>query len=341
VRSGVVETDSLRVSGASRGRDLFMRASETIGSSELDSDQFGNSGKSIQTFVISWYGRHDNAERIIRAVASTSDSVKVIYSDIDSNMSETFSCPAIRRPNDLFFADKFQACINSCDADILLIIHADCDCDNWSEVPEHCRRAVEQNPNIGVWAPLIDFTDWSLDRTEIDKITNSPFSVVAQTDAIVFGLTRQIVDRMRKADLGNNTYGWGIDLMYNYYTYSIGKFSVVDRSLRIQHPCKTAYSAELATNQQIEFLKQLTVAERAQSCLLDAIVRLRDSIKETRSKEWTLVADAKQDLVPLNQQILETENHVKRRMMTRVSEAVRFWIVDLLGDTWDRHRREL
>ena len=56
---------------------------------------------------------------------------------------------------------------------------------------------------------MIDFSDWGLERTEIDKIPESSFSIVAQTDGIVVGLTRQIVDRMRKANLANNVYGWG------------------------------------------------------------------------------------------------------------------------------------
>jgi hypothetical protein len=279
-------------------------AAESIGNSTLESAQVGNSEKSIHTFVISWFGQHDNAERIIRAVAPTSNSVSVIYSDPDINLSPKFSCPAIRRPNDLFFGDKFQACVDSCDADIMLLIHADCNCDNWSKIPEHCRRAVEEIPNIGVWAPLIDFNYWSVDRTEIGRIQNSPFSVVAHTDTIVVGLTRQIVDRMRKANFGGNVYGWGIDLMFNYYTYSIGKISVIDRGLFVKHPSSTEYSWDAATSQQVEFLKQLTPAERAQSDLLDAIVRVRVRIMESGTKDSTPVANAKQELALLTQRIL-------------------------------------
>jgi hypothetical protein len=262
---------------------------------------------SIHVFVVSWHGKHDNAERIIRAVASQSNSVSVVYSDPDNDISPVFSCPAIRRPNDLFFGDKFQACIDSCNADILLIICADCNCDAWSEVPERCRRAIEQIPDIGVWAPLIDFTDWCLDRTEIDRIPNSPFSIVAQTDTIVFGLTRRIANRMREADLEANVYGWGIDRMFNDYTYSIGMISVVDRNVIVKHPSKTEYSFRDASIQETEFLKQLTAAERDQSSLLDAIVRIRDTIKEAGTNR-SVVAEAKLELEQLSQRILGAKN---------------------------------
>ena len=42
--------------------------------------------------------------------------------------------------------------------------------------------------------------------------------------------------------------------MFNYYTYSLGEISVVDRSLLVRHPLGSKYSGEVATAQLIEFL---------------------------------------------------------------------------------------
>jgi hypothetical protein len=320
---------------------LYATEAETIVDSAPEPDQTGNSGRSIHTFVISWFGKHDNADRIAKAVISASNSVTVVYSDPGGNLSRKFFCPSIERPNDSFFSDKFRACIDSCDADIILIIHADCRCDHWHKIPAHCKRAIEQNPDIGVWAPLIDFSDWGLERTEIDRIPDSSFSVVAQTDGIVVGLTRQIVDRMRRVNLANNVYGWGIDLMYNYYAYSIGKIAVVDRSLFVRHPFQTQYSTEAALAEQCEFMKQLTPAERTQSAQLDAIVRLHDRIGEARTKDPTAAADAKRELALLKQRILRGENAAKTHTLMRFFETVRLWIVELRSDGWDRSRRRL
>jgi hypothetical protein len=286
-------------------------AAELFISSGPKSDWERKYKNSIHTFVISWLGKHENAESIVKAVAQTSTWSSVIYSDPNIKVLPEFSCEAIRRPNDLFFGDKFQACLESCDADILLLIHADCDCDSWSEIPERCRRAIEENPDIGVWTPLIDFTDWGLDRTEIKKIPKSSLSIVVQTDAVVFGLTRVVADRMRKANLHKNVYGWGTDLMFNYYTYSLGKISVVDRSLLVRHPLGAKYSIEVATAQLYEFLKQLTSAEKAQSALLDAVVRLHDRIKEVGTKDPLAVAHAEWELAQLRQRILGDESPVQ------------------------------
>ena len=306
-------------------------AAETIARSARDPDPVCPSKVSLHTFVVSWFGKHRNAEQIVRAVSSTSDYVSVVYSDPDSKSPPQFSCPSIRRSNDLYFGDKFRACIDSCDADIMLLIHADCSCDNWSTIPEHCRRAVGEIPNIGVWVPLIDFNYWGPDRTEIDRIPNSPFSIVAHTDAIVVGLTRRIVARMRKANLERNVYGWGIDPMFNYYTYSIGNIAVVDNSVFVRHPVATDYSWDVATTQQAEFLKQLTRAERTQSHLLDAVVRVRNAIKEAGSEDSTSLAVAERELALLSQRILRADKHVKSRALTCAAESARLWIANLRG----------
>src|SRR5262245_10560274 len=202
-------------------------------------NELGNPRQSIHTFIISWSEKHDNAARIVKAVAPSSDAVTVVYSDSNDDFNPNFSCATIKRSNELFFGDKFRACTQSCNTDILLMIHADCDCEDWSKVVRHCRSALEQIPQIGVWVPLINYTYWSLDRTEIKKIADSPFIIVAQTNAIVVGLARPILNRMRKVNYDKNIYGWGIDLMFNYCAYSIGMISVVDTSIFVHHPKTT------------------------------------------------------------------------------------------------------
>ena len=79
--------------------------------------------------------------------------------------------------------------------------------------------------------------------------------------------------------------------MFNYYTYSIGKISVVDKGLLVYHPRNTEYSGEAATQQLVQFLQQLTPAELIQSVLLHAIIRLRVRVEQAENKDQTVVAD--------------------------------------------------
>ena len=87
---------------------------------------------------------------------------------------------------------------------------------------------------------------------------------------------------------------------------------------------RTEYSTEAAFAEQCEFMKQLTPAERTQSALLDAIVRLHDRIEEARTKDPTAAADAKRELALLRQRILRGENAAKTHTLMRFFESCTF-----------------
>lgn len=236
---------------------------------------------SIHTFIISWIGNHKNAVTIAKDVASSSDFVTVVYSDPDTSMDDTFfPCPSIRRSADLFCTDKLLTCFESFNSDIFLLIYADCQCDDWTNIPRKCRSCFEQFPSVGIWAPLIEFTPFTLDRTTINTIPDTHFNIVSQTDFIVIGLTRNIIKRTKEFDLKNNLYGWGIDKMWNYYSYSIGNISVVDRSIFVYHPRGSSYPHETAMEEMNHFLTQLSQKEKTQAVVLDAIIRLKDKNKQ-------------------------------------------------------------
>jgi hypothetical protein len=224
---------------------------------------------SIHTFIISWSGQHLNAEAIARAVHPASDAISMVYSDPDPQFCPNADCRLVRRPNHLFWGDKFQACLEFCTSDILLVIHADCRCDDWSALVFKCREALLAHSNIGVWAPLIDYTPWPLKDTQIGRLRNSNLNIVAATDAIVFAIRKDSCDRMKKAFIAENIYGWGIDWMFTSYNYANKKIAVVDRSIAVTHPRTRGYSWEQGTLQEKRFLEtQLTLIEKIHYKLL-------------------------------------------------------------------------
>ena len=218
---------------------------------------------SLHSFIISWSGRHEKAAMIATAVAATSNAVTVVYSSPDEQPAPKFPCPAIRRPNRLLWEDKFRAALNACRSDILLIIHADCETDDWSKVPASCRKAFTDVPRAAVWSPLIDGTIHNITRTLIHDIAGTDYAVVTQTDGIVFAITRPVMERMKKAVLDRNPHGWGIDTMMNCYAYSKGMFSIIDRGVAVHHPAGSGYDRSEAQSQMNIFLEQLTPEEEA------------------------------------------------------------------------------
>jgi hypothetical protein len=221
----------------------------------------------LEAFVISWSGQHENAAKIVSQLRTGDVSLTVIYSDPDPDFAFPGEYRSIRRPDNLFWGDKFSACLSAFDADLMLVIHADAACEDWTKVTRRCRGAMKRWPEIGLWAPLIDWTPFDVKITAIGKLTESPLLVVTQTDSIVLCMAAAVVNRLRSADLSKNVYGHGIDQMAIAYCFCKELIAVVDTSVSVEHPKTRGYPTGEATKQQRKFLKKLSTAERGQHAL--------------------------------------------------------------------------
>lgn len=228
-----------------------------------------NNIPTIHAFVISWPGQHAKAVSVAKSIDSVADKVSIVYSDADPKFEINADFDLIRRPNYLYFGDKFKACIDQFDGDLLMIIHGDCSCSDWAELVLKCKQAYSSINKIGVWSPLIDHTFHNILRTYVATIDNTSLHIVAQTDGIVLCITKSIVNRMRLANYDKNVYGWGITWMITSYAYSINNFSVIDSSILVQHPAGSGYPTEIADLQKTEFIKQFTLDELIQYTLLN------------------------------------------------------------------------
>lgn len=226
----------------------------------------------MSTFVISWAGMHDRAVSIAREIKEVSDVVEIVYSDPDPTFSIDSGIASIRRPNELFFGDKFAACVARSEHDLMLIIHADCEASDWKQVVARCREAYNSNQRIAVWAPLIQGSLFDIEAVKLGPLSNTPFWVVANTDSIVFSLNRRTVQRMRSARYDRNVYGWGISAMFSAFAFANKYFVVIDTSTQVSHPLTSgvsrAYSEPSAQAMKQEFLRQLDGWETVQHTLL-------------------------------------------------------------------------
>lgn len=232
---------------------------------------------SIHVFIISWTGQHDKAASIAKVIGGIADKVTLVYSDADPNLRPDVGCSLLRRPNELYWGDKFKACIETSDSDLMLVIHADCKCEDWSLLVQRCRATMTDDPTIGVWAPLIQGANLDIRITHIAAIKATPLVVVAQTDAIVFALSRPVVARMKLADYARNVFGWGIDDMAAAFCFTQNMLVVVDRSQFVEHPTSCGYSKNAAESQKTAFLAQLSFMEAIQHHLLWSCINLNYS----------------------------------------------------------------
>jgi hypothetical protein len=232
---------------------------------------------SIHTFLISWAGRHGDAEAIASVVKSQSDHTTIVYSDPDPDLAVDPSFDALRRPDHLMFADKFQACLEHCKTDVLLLIHADARCDSWASVVAKCRDAFDRYPEVNVWAPAIDGTFFNVEFTEISRLADH-LSIVAGTDAIVVAFRRDTIARFAECDLERNLHGWGIDWVLVCHAYANNKIAVVDRTIAVHHAETRSYSHDVAWQQMVGFLDGLTASEKALYQVLQAYIRARKAL---------------------------------------------------------------
>lgn len=218
----------------------------------------------MHIFIISWAGQHSNAVSIARQVAALAANVSIVYSDPDPDLALDAPCQLIRRPNDLFWGDKFKACLDACGDAPMLVIHADCHYPDWAQLVQKCQEAVTTIPGIGVWSPKVDFVPWRLEYMRLKEIANTDLVVVTHTDGIVFYLSPSVIKRMKLAHYDQNLYGWGIEAMFLSATYARGMFAVIDQSVLVRHPKSRGYPSEAAQQQCALFLNQLDLPERIQ-----------------------------------------------------------------------------
>lgn len=227
---------------------------------------------SLHTFIISWPGQHLRAVAIARAIQVSGATVSIVYSDPDPSIAPEGECALIRRPNELFFTDKFCACLEACSADLMLVIHADCSCADWAGLVARCYAQMNRNRHIGVWAPLVTGTWFDLPMVRIAELAPSTLAVVANTDAIVFCLARPVQERMRRVDYADNVYGWGICALFLAFVFSHRMYAVIDSSFSVDHPPGSGYDTQAASQQKIAMLRKLPEHEAIMNVLLQTHV---------------------------------------------------------------------
>ncbi len=241
-------------------------------------------------FIISWSGQHENAKLIAKEVLKITNELAIVYSDSDPGFIFDAPCKLIRRPNELFWEDKFKACLDNTGNDGMLVIHADCSCEDWAFLVRRCCEVNQGGDDIGVWAPKIDAPYWNLAASGIFKMENSALVVSAIIDAIVFYLSPQIISRMRRITFGNNKYGWGIGGLFCAASYVYKKLVVIDTAVEVVHPQgRRGYDEGEAKIQMREFFNQFSLMERLEHHLL--VTHVNFNHLKLRHKQRSSVAD--------------------------------------------------
>jgi hypothetical protein len=243
-----------------------------------------NISTDIHIFIISWEGQHENATFIANQLNDINDQVSIIYSDPDPEYSLEARCRLIKRSNELFWGDKFKACLDNCESENLLIIHADCKYNDWFNVVDKYDKAIKEISNLGVWSPVINFTFFVPELISLFKIDNTDYEIVCYIDGIVFGFSKTIQNRMNLASYQHNKFGWWIDRMIACFALSMNKLLIIDKSIQIKHPENRGYEESDARKQGVFFFnEQFSDSEKVYDKLIQSYIDLNILKKSKKS----------------------------------------------------------
>ena len=222
-----------------------------------------NAHMRVHAFIISWKGMQRRASDIADAVFEFADDVTVIYSN-EEDAIETGKGHWVQVPNEWFYGKKFEECLRQHTSGVMLQIQADASSNDWGAVVEKCRETYRSQPNVGVWAPNVDFNAWVTERVSIRRVDSAETVAVANTDGVVWSVSEAVVRRLSKLSYDVNNMGWGVEWAAIAYSMANNLLVLRDLSITILHPKGSGYGRQTAGVQMDAFFAQLTVQESIQ-----------------------------------------------------------------------------
>lgn len=222
----------------------------------------------LKIVIICWPSVEENARLISEKLEKAGYSPSIIYSTKDnSNLSGPGEW--LKVSDEYYYGRKFLKMITEFSYDILLQIHADAFCDDWLGLVERCYSLHCTNEDIGIWAPTPDNSAWQNKSVFLAEHGDSGLISVAQTDCIVWSMTKKVSERLNRLNLTKNNLGWGIDWAAICFCYCSGYLVVRDLKFIIKHKLGTGYMANEAGKQMNDFLAELSTQEKIMYRLLN------------------------------------------------------------------------
>lgn len=230
----------------------------------------------VHTFILSWPGFEEKARALELAVAGATDHLSVIHSLTGPSRAEIPDHWVVL-PDGAYYGVKFEKSLELCEGDVMLHIQADVECDEWPRFLEECTKAFASRSDLALFAPLVDWTPWSLARTTLERSPKKPVHRVSMVDGIVWAMGPATLERLRHLDYTTNPLGRGIELAAAAFARANGYVALVDATIAVSHPQGSGYSEADAAMQLSAFLEQLTEPERAARVFIERLhlTRLR------------------------------------------------------------------
>jgi len=198
----------------------------------------------ILYFVFSWKGQYEKAKEWEMKLIPHG-KVVVVNSDDDNE-----EVGWINIGNECYFSDQFRTALKTyqenSDIDAICHIQADASYDNFEDIIDAANNTFNKY-NWGVYAPNVDDTFYTSDRTDIFTLDNR-LSVVATTDNTCWFIHKDMLNKMIENIhlMDYNDLGWGWDLLICGFAHLAQRKVIRDYNFIVDHPPSTGYKKEKA-----------------------------------------------------------------------------------------------
>ena len=213
----------------------------------------------VLAIVMSWPGQMARAGKIAQNLSENGVAHFVIHSH--TGLSET-SVPKdwIEMSETSFFGAKFFESLrlfSEYDCTILMQIQADVGADDWGPIISQCEKDFQNYQDLAVWGPTVEGGNWELEAISRGAGNDSECVRVMFVEAIVWAISRKILDRAISLPIHHSPLGYGIDLAVGAIANSANLESRICTTFRVNHPPGTGYSNEDAIRQGEALISQL------------------------------------------------------------------------------------
>lgn len=201
----------------------------------------------IHGFIFNWQGQYEKTRQKETQLTGLLDRLTVISSGEGDphwvNIGE-----------ESYFGAQFLKALELFDGDVLFHVQGDVSSGQWADILQSAREQFEL-PTCGIYAPNVDFTNWTSDRVDCASL-GSKMKLVTMTDCSCWFIRNCLVEEFKSkysCCFYDNKYGWGADEALCSRAREMGFNVIRDYNYTVDHPKTTRYDSRSAITQMKKF----------------------------------------------------------------------------------------
>lgn len=215
---------------------------------------------SIKPFIFNWKGQYEKTKCKEIQLKNLGYTNLVIINSDENFLENSW----VSLGEDAYFNKQFLSALSifaQSSEDIFFHIQGDASYNNWEKLIEDAKFYFKQY-SWGIYAPNVDYTWYSSDRTDVHSIpikNHSNLKFIASPDCTCWFIHRDVINEFLnfKVNMDKYKFGWGWDIILPSISYIMKRPVLRDYSHTVEHPEGTGYNKEKAELEMIDLFNSL------------------------------------------------------------------------------------